>query len=372
MIGVGLIVFAVLMLAVHLASVALVAWRLGRPAPRGLIPNEPVTLIRPIRGLTALERETLASSFRQDHPNYRVLFCAQVPHDPAIAFVRSLIAAHPSVPATLLEGDAPHLRNPKLGNVLKGWEAATTRSVVMADSNLLLPPEYLSTLARLWGPGVGFVTSPAVGIRPESWGGHLECAFLNSNQARLQLLADCFGFGFAQGKTLVYDKPLLERLGGLQALDRELAEDVATTKLIRKAGLSIKLAPRPFPQPIGRRTIREVWNRQLRWAVIRRDGFPWLYAIEPLNGACLPLLAVVALAILGLLPWSMVLAYAALWWGAEWGLARLAGWPAGWKDAAVMPLRDALMPMIWFAGFFQRGFTWHGVAVSSGAPKNAA
>ncbi len=62
MIGVGLIVFAVLMLAVHLASVALVAWRLGRPAPRGLIPNEPVTLIRPIRGLTALERETLASS----------------------------------------------------------------------------------------------------------------------------------------------------------------------------------------------------------------------------------------------------------------------------------------------------------------------
>lgn len=357
--------FALGMQVLHLASVALVLPRLRRPVvPQSRRAPAPVTLIRPVRGVDRFDEETLRSSFHQDHPDYRLIFCAQVPGDPAIALVERLMTEHPAVPARLLVGAAGHLRNLKLQNVWKGWQAATTDRVVMADSNLLLPPDYLSQLDRLWAPGIGHVSSPAAGMRPEGLGGHLECAFLNTNQARLQLAADMLGMGFAQGKTLAYDKPLTDRMGGIEALDRNLAEDVATTHMVRRAGLKVRLAPRPFQQPIGRRTLRQVWDRQVRWAVIRREGVPLIYAAEPLNGAALPLLAALGACALGGVPLGWVAAYAALWWGAEWALARAAGWPAGWRDAAALPLRDALMPAVWVAGLRQRGFTWHGAAVA--------
>jgi ceramide glucosyltransferase len=369
----ALALLALVMLALHLLSVGMVWRRLHRPLPEPTpLPAERVTLLRPVRGVDRYEEETLRSSFLQDHPDYEVIFCAQVEGDPAIALVKRLMAEHPAVPARLLVGEAMHLRNLKLRNVWKGWRAATTRHVVMADSNLLLPPDYLSSLERLWAPGVGLVTSPPVGTRPEGWAGHLECAFLNANQARLQLTACELGFGFAQGKTLAYDKPLLDRLGGIERLDRNLAEDVATTRVIRAAGLKVVVAPRPFEQPIGRRRLAQVWDRQLRWAVIRREGFPWLFAIEPLNGALLPLAAAAGACALTGLPLALVAAMALLWYAAEWMLARGAGWPAGWRDALALPLRDLMMPAIWVAAHFQRAFTWHGATVSAETSRGAA
>lgn len=361
--------FALGLLALHLGSVAVVLWRLRRPLPDTPPEAGPVTLLRPIRGLAEHEAEAIASSFHQDHPDHEVIFCAQVPGDPAAALVERLIAQHPHVRARLLQGNAGHLRNPKLRNVWKGWQAATTRRVVMADSNLALPPDYLTGLARLWGPGVGHVSSPPLGTRPRGWGGHLECAFLNTNQMRLQLFADCLGMGFAHGKTLAFDKPLTDRLGGIEALDRNLADEVATTRMVRGAGLRVILAPRPFPQPIGARTLRQVWDRHVRWATVRREGVPAIYALEPLNGAVLPLAAALGACALSGAPVALAGALAGamalVWYGAEWGLARAAGWPSGWRDVAAMPLRDAMLPAIWAAGLMQRRVTWHGEVVAA-------
>lgn len=359
--------FALGFLGLHLVSLGLVWRRLVRrrpPAPPA--PPGRVTLLRPVRGVDGFDAETLGSSFRQDHPDYEVVFCAQVPGDPAIALCERLIAENPGVPARVLVGDATALRNLKLRNVWKGWRAAGSDLICMTDSNLLLPQDYLRSLCAMWGPGVGLVSSPPVGTRPIGWGGHLECAFLNANQARLQLAADSLGMGFAQGKTLFYDRALTDRLGGLEALDADLAEDVATTKMIRRAGLRVVLAPHPFEQPIGRRRFAQVWQRQVRWAVIRREGFPWLYAIEPFNGAVLPVAAAAGACLAGGFPVVLAAGFAVLWYGAEWALARVAGWPAGWRDAAVLPLRDALMPAVWVAGMLRREITWHGAVVPAG------
>lgn len=356
-------------LALHLVSIALILPRLTRPLPTAPpAPPGRVTLLRPLRGVDRFDAETLRSSFTQDHPDHEVIFCVQVPGDPAIALVERLMAEHPQVRARLLVGEAAQLRNLKLRNVAKGWAEAQGARICMSDSNLLLPPDYLRRLEGLWAPGAGLVSSPPVGTRPEGWGGHLECALLNGNQARLQLAADTLGLGFAQGKTLHYDRALTERLGGIRAMDANLAEDVATTRMIRAAGLRVVLAPQPFAQPIGRRSLRQVWDRQVRWAVMRREGFPWLYAVEPLNGGLVPIAAAVAACALSGAPPLLAAGFAALWYGAEWGLSRAAGWPAGWRDAAALPLRDVLMPAIWVAGLLRRDFTWHGVVVAAAAP----
>ena len=170
-------------------------------------------------------------------------------------------------------GDERVSNNPKLNNVLKGWRAAQHDWIVLADSNVLMPPDYLQRLMASWRADTGLVASPPIGSKPRGIWAELECAFLNTYQARWQYVADAFGFGFAQGKTMLWRRADLERAGGIETLAKEVAEDAASTKIVRNAGLKVRLVDRPFPQPLGDRTAAEVWNRQLRWARLRRASF---------------------------------------------------------------------------------------------------
>ena len=214
--------------------------------------------------------DTLRSAFELDYPRYEIIFCAAATNDSALPLVRRLIADHPHVPARLLIGNDAISENPKLNNVCKGWSAAAHDRIVMADSNVLMPRDYIERLLAAWRPDTGVVSSPPVGCRPHGFWAELECAFLNTYQARWQYVADSIGLGFAQGKSMLYRKHLIEQAGGLRALAAEPAEDAATTKVVRGAGLRVRLVDAPFEQPLGHRGAREVWARQLRWARLRQ------------------------------------------------------------------------------------------------------
>lgn len=352
---------AALGLGAHLLSCLAVALRLRRPAPLATGDLPRVALLRPVCGLDRFDGETLLSSFHQDHPDHEVVFCAAREDDAAVPLVRALIAAHPGVRARLLVGDDRISGNPKLDNLAKGVAATDAPWLVMADSNLLLPPDYLRRLQGAWAPGVGLVSSPPIGTRPQGLWGALECAILNTNQARLQLLADSLGMGFAQGKTLAWRRDDLLAVGGLPALGARLAEDAAATIAVRARGLRVRLTQRPFEQPIGARTLAAVWARQLRWSKVRRDAFPGLFLLEPFNGAALPSLAL----LLSGLPVAWLLPFLALWFGAEAALAARARWPMGPLSILALPLRDLLLPALWLATFGSRGFTWRGTAMGA-------
>jgi ceramide glucosyltransferase len=368
----ALALLAASFLVFHLLSVALFLRRPRRTAPRpGFLGRPPVTLLRPVCGRDAHDEETLASSLTQDYPDYEVVFCVARADDPVLPLLRGLLDRSP-VPARLLVGWDRPTGNPKLDNVWKGWQTTRRDWVCMTDSNLLLPPDYLSIVVDSWGPDCGLVSAPPFGIRPEGWAARIECAFLNSNQARLQYLADSFAMGFAQGKTLFFNKPLLEAQGGLEVLGQTLAEDVAATHVTRALGARVALTPLPFAQPVGRRSLPQVLGRQVRWSRVRRDGFPLLFALEPLNGAVLPAVAAAAAAVAAGLTPLLGLAYLVLWYGAEAVLMRRAGWPSGWRDIVVLPLRDLLLPAIWIATFRRRGFVWRGNAMGEAPPSAPA
>ncbi|MGO4854162.1 glycosyltransferase [Phaeovulum sp. W22_SRMD_FR3] len=353
-------------LALHLGGIALVWWRLrplppAPPTPRPAITG--ITLLRPVCGLENNLAETLGSGLALTGLPHEVIFCVADADDPVVPLVRHLIAAHPQVSARLLIGEDRISANPKLNNLAKGWSAARYDHIAMVDSNLLLPNDFLLQLRDAMGPGIGLVTSPPAGLRPQGFWGALECGFLNSYQARWQLAADQLGLGFAQGKVLFWPRALLEAAGGLAAMGRDMAEDVAATKITRAAGLRVKLVTHPFAQPIGSRGSRAVWQRQLRWAKVRRMGFPALFALEPLTGALVPLSIGVGLCAAAGLPVAALGGLAALWYGAEWLLARRAGWPAGPRDLAAWVLRDALIPALWIGALVSRSFEWHGTVM---------
>ena len=79
----------------------------------------------------------------------------------------------------------------------------------------------------------------------------------------------------------------LERAGGIEALAKEVAEDAASTKIVRAAGRKVRLVAQPFPQPLGHRSASEIWHRQLRWARLRRASFFGCFLPEALSsGLC--------------------------------------------------------------------------------------
>jgi ceramide glucosyltransferase len=319
-----------------------------------------VSLVRPVCGLENHIEQTLRSGFDLDYPRYEIIFCAAAPNDAVVPLVTRLIAEHPHIPARLLVGNEWISENPKLNNVCKGWHAAAYDWVVMADSNVLMPPDYIERLFAAWQPDCGLVSSPPVAGHPDGFWAELECAFLNTHQVRWQYTAAGIGVGFAQGKSMLYRRSQIEKAGGLKLLATEPAEDAATTKLMRALGLRVCLVDTPFEQPLGHRSAREVWARQLRWARLRHASFKRYYALELLSGGLVPLTAAAYVLAATGLPVGGLIAIAAVWYGAEAALAYAAGWHLSVRSPLAWMLRDLLLPWLWLAGWLGKDFVWRG------------
>ncbi len=363
---------ALFLISVHVLTVVLAGFRCRRRKPKtanqrtAVAAREGVTLVRPLRGIESHSSQTLAASLLLTHPRHEVLFCVADGADPVVPLVEAALRAHPNVDARLLIGADCIGSNPKLNNMLKGWREAKYDWVCFADSNLLTPLDYLERIEATAGPGVGAVSAPPVGTDPRDFWGDLECAFLNTFEARWQYAVDTVGFGFCQGKTLYLHRSSLGPRG-LARLADEPAEDAALTKVVWSQSKRVRLVAPPFAQPIGPRLAREVWDRQLRWARLRRATFPYLYAPEIFLG-CAPAMAALAVAAAGY-QWSIPLSLGALlaaWFTMEYALAALAGWPASLASCAAWVLRDLMMPALWCAAWAGHDFTWHGARLTTG------
>ncbi len=353
--------FCVVVSFIHIASIA-IAIRRFRQTPRRQPQHYPhVSLIRPVCGIDNYAEETLGSTFDLDYPHYEILFCAASANDPVLPLVRNLIAANAGAAAKVLIGDDRISTNPKLNNVLKGWRAASHDWIIIADSNVLMPRDYIQRLFASWRDDTGLVASPPIGARPDGIWAEIECAFLNTYQARWQYLVDSFGRGFAQGKTMLWRRADLQQSGGIAALAKEVAEDAAATKIVRGLGLKVRLIDRPLAQPLGRRTASEVWNRQLRWARLRRASFFIYFVPEIFSGGVLPMIAVAILA--HEFGWPIALCtivFGAFWYGAEMLLAAA----ADWHVPVLYPLyglgRDLLLPALFVRALLGNDFVWRG------------
>ncbi|MGA7613361.1 MAG: ceramide glucosyltransferase, partial [Xanthobacteraceae bacterium] len=282
----------------HLATVAVASIRCRARTHVEPAPHEapPISLVRPLCGLDNFVEPTLRSGFELDYPSYELIFCVAHARDPVVPTVQRLIDEHPHVRARLLIGDERISANPKLNNCFKGWNAAAHEWIVLADHNVLMPPDYLTRLWNCWREDTGLVCSPPSGTAPQGFWADVECAFLNTYEARWQYVADTLGVGFAQGKTMFWRRSVLEDAGGIRLLGLEPAEDAASTKVVRDAGLRVRLVDAPFPQPLGHRGALELWHRQARWAQLRRASFPMFYAPEILSGAFIPFATTAVLA----------------------------------------------------------------------------
>lgn len=360
------VTFAGLLLAMNLLSQAIAFWRFRKSFPRSALLDAlpPVTIVRPVRGIEAFSRETAISGLELEYPRYSTIFCVADADDPIIPLIDELAGIYGTDKVRLIVGDVAVSANPKLNNCVRGWEAAETDWVILADSNVLMPKDYIQRMLAVWRPDTGLVCSTPAGSRPQSFGAEVECAFLNPFQARWQYVGEALGLGFAQGKSMLWNKPFLDANGGIAALGAEIAEDAAATKLVRRAGKHVHLVGQPFEQPLGPRRLADAVQRQFRWARLRRVTFLPFFALEILAAPLLPaVLAAFGASALGLPFWLGPVLALAIWYAGDIAVSVGVGWFVNWRTPLALLVRDIAFPGVWAYAFVGGEVSWRGNAM---------
>jgi ceramide glucosyltransferase len=246
----------------------------------------PVSILKPLKGdERGLLRENLEGFFKLDYPCYELLFSIAQTSDPARRIVEDLMARYPKVRARLIIGAVDVGPNPKVNNLVKSYESAKFDHLLISDSNVRVSPQYLKRVVAHLDNGVGVITAVVAGRNPKSFGGYLEAMYLNTFYARFMLIMQGLKQPCVVGKSMMISRKAANRFGGIRTLGQFLAEDYMAGIAMEKLGLRSVVMSDPIHQEIGKYSVRDFWNRHLRWGRLRKAQALVPFLIEPLFGA---------------------------------------------------------------------------------------
>jgi ceramide glucosyltransferase len=323
----------------------------------------PVSVLKPVHGLEAQLKQNIESFFRQDYPNYEILFAADEADDPALEVVREVCARYPHIRTHILVTGTPW-PNPVVYSFHCMAEAATHEILVTTDSDVEVGTGYLrEVVPPLLDPQVGMVTCVYRGKNAAGFFSGLTAIGMSVEMTAGVLVANLLeGMKFGLGPSTVVRKDSLATIGGYTALRDYIAYDFAIGNLIAKAGYRVVLSGHIIDHLVNQKSFRHMWQNQLRWAQTTRYSRPWGHLGSGLVFA-MPygLLGFFAAGLLGRWEIGAMLLGIAL-------LNRLAeAWLVGWtvvRDPEIRrapwlyPLRDLLGFAVWFASYLKLRYVW--------------
>jgi len=319
----------------------------------------PVSIVLPVKQLEAGFDETQASAFRQDYPVIDVTVATQEADSPAVAHMRALFARFPDIRTRLLLSTAKFAASPKVDNLYAPFMQAERDTILMKDANVLLEQDALAEHIRQLNDDVGLVCAIPYCAGLDNFAAHVEAAIINGPHARMLFLASALGQGHGVGKIMLFRRSDFLRAGGFSAIAHTVGEDNAMAKAMRRIGLRAVFSHRPVRQELGARHFRDVYQRQLRWSVIRRNDELLSFIAEPICQAA-PAVAAAAIAapLAGLTPLFGAIVTFALWFGLETLLSMVKGWQLSLMAPAVFISREALMLLVWVRAWATDEVEW--------------
>ncbi|CAG8520183.1 4694_t:CDS:2 [Paraglomus occultum] len=244
---------------------------------------EGVSIIQPLKGLDCNLYENLASSFRQDYPKFEIIFSVADENDPAIKIVKDLIKRYPKVDAKLLIGERRVGVNPKINNIIRSYESAKYDILWVKDSNVYVDPGCLGrSIDKLNQPNVGLIHHLPFAVRPDTFGSELEMIFLNTVHAKMYLSINFIGpDSCVVGKSCVYRKSDLEKVGGLEHFGKYMAEDNLLARALWRKGYKHAMTGDLAYQPLGSTSSIDYFMRRSRWTRIRKYTVTAATVVEP-------------------------------------------------------------------------------------------
>lgn len=347
-----------------LASMA----RATKKPPQSATSRIPLTVLKPLAGADPSLEQNLRSIFEQDHPHYEVLLGVEWATDPAAAIAERVRKHYPHVPSRLVVTSGKEAKNPKVRNLLGLLPHASYDLCVISDSNVRTPPDYLSDLVRTRErEGAALVTSLVVGMGEQDLGSAAECAQLNGFCTPSSCLPTSVGSAAIIGKSILFSRAELGRLGGLEKVADVLAEDFVLGKMYQHAGLRLAVASTVIQNVMGHVSTARFFARQQRWAALRWRVAPAGFVLEGLTSPFVLLLVAVFFGGRELaswvVPWMLALALVRDIGG--WLILR--GYRRAWIPILVLPFKEVISLAAWLTAPFTRTITWRGQRLCLGA-----
>lgn len=320
-----------------------------------------VSIVKPLSGADEGLEENLESFFALDYESFEVVFSFASRDDPAFAVARRVADRHPERPTTFVFDAREPGGNSKVNRLAAAVPYAKHRLLLFSDGNVRVRPDFLRRAVSSFAgdPNLGLVSHLFRATGARSLGSRLETLYLNGCLLPgTAAVAAVLRIPCVVGKSILVSRRALEAIGGISTLRDHLAEDYLLGQAIQRAGFRVALSSDVIDTTEVAKSLRTVWARHRRWALMRRrlagplyaselftGGFPWFVAA--FAGAESPGAAAAALALL------------AVRWGAELLLAAAEGRPVAARDLPLLPVRDIGAFALFWAGF-GREVRWRG------------
>jgi ceramide glucosyltransferase len=341
------------------------SWRLFSrgPGERSASFTPPVSILKPVRGVDPDAYENFASFCRQDYPEYEILFCVGPDDEQAISAIEKLKRDFPERRIRLLLGPRRRAVNDKVAKLGRLVAEAQYEYLAISDSDVRVAPDYLrSVLAPFADAKVGGLTCFYSSIQDDTFADRLQTMGMFSDfYPGIVVARQLDGVKFALGQTIVTKRALIAGFGGYQRLENRPGDDLLVGRFVAEQGYEVKLLPYTVGVVSDYRSIGELLQKRLRWIVVMRHmrpwghlglfltyGLPWSIAAVAVH----PTMAV-ALAYFGV---YALLRLAVTWSVGVWGLRR----GGLLKQAALIPVWDAAVCLLWIASFLRNSVRWRG------------
>ena len=267
--------------AVYMVVAGVFFGRLTAPGVAPTLSTTAVTILKPLYGPESRLAENLATFLAQDHHGPIQLLCGVGSvDDPAIRAVEALRRAHPQAMIDLVVDPTRHGSNAKMGNLVNMMAIARHDVLILSDSDMAVPPDYLSrVLAALDAPGVGAVTCLYCGRGDAGFWSRI--AATGPSWQFLAGLSVGIAGGLAQpcmGSTIALRRETLAMIGGFAAFADILADDHAIGQAVAALGFRVAVPPLLLTHAHDDSSLRAVWRHELRWAATVRSVAPAGYA----------------------------------------------------------------------------------------------
>jgi ceramide glucosyltransferase len=263
---------------VYAVLVAFAGLRLARRA-RVQQPGEfapPVSLLKPLHGSEPDLASHLESFFKQDYPDFEILFCVSAGQDAGLDIAREVAARYPRVKTRFLCSGPSSYANAKVWSLERMEKAAAHRFLVVSDSDVSVTSNYLrAVIAPFEDSRVGLVTCLYRGVTGGSFWSTLEGVGMSIEMSAGVLVAEMFeGMKFALGPTMVVRRDSLDKIGGFRALGPYHADDFMLGSLIAASGEQVVLSTHTINHHVLNLSFISSILHQIRWMKSTRFSRP--------------------------------------------------------------------------------------------------
>jgi ceramide glucosyltransferase len=246
-----------------------------------------VTLYKPLHGLDYGLKQNLLSFCDQKYPHFQIIFGVSSAIDPAIDIVRSVVTTRPNVDVEVVINDQVNGLNPKISNLINMDVVAKHNVLIISDSDMRVEPDYIDRiLAGFNDPQTGLVTCLYKGTPAADLASNLGAMFINQWFAPSALIPITFGgMQHCFGATMAVNRDVLKKIGGLDALVNNIADDYTLGQLIHEAGLDVRLGNVIVENIVKEDSIKSLILHELRWARTIRSVEPLGFLLTFLTDA---------------------------------------------------------------------------------------